>query len=111
MITSDLQLWLCQAPTDMRKSYDGLGAVVRQYFGRDPHCGDGFIFVNRRRTQMKCLYFERGGYCIWSKRLEEGRYARLGTLDAGPITLSATEFSALIEGFELVIRRRRKRAA
>lgn len=111
MISRDLQLWLCQTPTDMRRSYDGLGASVRQYFGRDPNCGDGFIFINRRRTQMKCLYFDRGGYCIWSKRLEQGRYARLGSIEAGPMTLSTTEFAALIEGFDLVIQRRRKRAA
>ena len=111
MISSDLRLWLCRAPTDMRNSYDGLGAAVRQYFDRAPNCGDGFIFINRRRTQMKCLYFDRGGYCIWSKRLEQGHYARLGSLDAGPLVLSTTEFAALVEGFDLEIVRRRKRAA
>ena len=110
MISTELRLWLCTLPSDMRNSYDGLGALVRRHFNRAPGCGDGFVFINRRRTQMKCLYFEQGGYCIWSKRLERGQYARLGSPDGGPMALSSTEFAALVEGFDLVIRRRRKRA-
>ena len=66
---SAVRLWLCQAPTDMRKSYDGLAAVVRHLLGEDPLSGDAFIFVNRRRTQMRVLYFAGDGFCLWSKRL------------------------------------------
>lgn len=110
MLTTEISLWLCTAPADMRKSYDGLGALVRTYFGRVPNCGDGFVFLNRRRTQMKCIYFDRGGYCIWSKRLERGLFTFHSAAD-GPVALSATEFSALIEGLDVQIRRRRLRAA
>lgn len=44
-----LQLWLCTRPTDMRKSYDGLATLVRSQLARDPLCGQGFVFINRRQ--------------------------------------------------------------
>ena len=61
-------------PTDMRKSFDGLYALTRQGLGLDPLSGRLFVFINRRATQMKVLYFDRTGFCVWSKRLEQGRF-------------------------------------
>ena len=69
-----LRVWLYRRPTDMRKSYDGLSAMVKQVMHEDPLNGSLYVFVNRRRTQLKCLYFEDDGYCVWSKRLEQGRF-------------------------------------
>ena len=54
----------------MRRSFDGLSALVRNHLGHDPLDGSGFLFVNRRRTQLKVLYFDGDGFCVWSKRLE-----------------------------------------
>jgi len=59
-------------PVDMRKSYDGLYALTRQELGQDPLNGRLFVFINRRATQMKVLYWDRTGFCIWAKRLESG---------------------------------------
>lgn len=59
-------------PTDMRKSFDGLSALVRNVMDADPLSGHLFAFVNRRGTQMKVLYFDRSGWCVWAKRLERG---------------------------------------
>lgn len=101
------QLWLYRLPTDMRRSYTGLASMVRGELGRDPLDGQGFVFINRRRTQLKCLYFEAGGYCIWSKRLERGRF---GVTGEGMVwVLSPAEFEALVEGLDWVIKKRRKR--
>jgi transposase len=61
-------------PTDMRKSFDGLYALTRQELGLDPLSGQLFVFINRRATQIKVLYFDRSGLCVWSKRLEQGRF-------------------------------------
>ena len=97
------RLWLCTQPTDMRRSYDGLTAIVRSQFAADPLSGDGFVFINRRRTQLKCVYFEAGGYCIFSKRLERGLFAQRPEVDVGRVRLSQTEVTALIEGFEVII--------
>jgi len=64
---------LFAAPTDMRKSFDGLSALVKHAMGLDPLSGRLFVFINRRATQMKVLYFDRSGFCVWAKRLEAGR--------------------------------------
>lgn len=109
MLHHGLTLWLCTQPTDMRKSFDGLAALVKHQLKQNPASGQGFIFINRKRTYLKCLYFEAGGYCLWCKRLEQGRYAALGSAQAEPITLNATQWAALIDGLDVVIKRQRKR--
>lgn len=93
----------------MRRSYTGLAATVRQQLGENPLSGQGFVFINRRRTQLKCLYFEAGGYCIWSKRLEQGQFGLPNGNKEAAITLSSAELQALVEGLDWAIKRRRKR--
>ena len=61
-------------PVDMRKSFDGLYALTRHQLGCDPLSGELFVFINRRGTQMKVMYWDRTGFCIWAKRLEQGRF-------------------------------------
>jgi transposase len=58
----------------MRRSFDGLQGMVRQGLRRDPLDGGLYVFINRRSTQMKVLYFDRSGFCVWAKRLEAGRF-------------------------------------
>ncbi|SKA67906.1 IS66 Orf2 like protein [Thiothrix eikelboomii] len=66
------RLWLCTQATDMRKSFTGLTALVKNQLRQNPLSGHYFVFVNLRKTQMKILYFEPSGYCLWSQRLEQG---------------------------------------
>lgn len=102
------QFWLCTEPTDMRCQFDGLAARVRQQMGQDPLSGQGFVFLNRRRTMMKVLYFDVGGYCLWCKRLEQGQFA--GAVSSqGRLRLSRTGFQALLEGLDVRVIRQRKR--
>jgi transposase len=69
-----IRVHLYGRPCDMRKSFDGLSALTRQELGCDPLDGSLYVYLNRRGTQVKCLYFDRSGYCVWSKRLEAGRF-------------------------------------
>ena len=108
-ITPGRRIWLCLAPTDMRRSFDGLSAMVSNHLGENPTSGHWFVFINRRRTQLKLLAFEGDGYCVWSKRLEAGQFAVLGVAGSAKRSLSRTEFLALLEGVDVVIKRRRKR--
>ena len=108
-VSPDCRIWLCTQPTDMRRSFDGLSALVRNHLCDDPTSGHWFAFINRRRTQMKVLAFEEGGYCVWSKRLEQGQFATLSEAGSDKRALSRMEFLALLEGVDLVIKRRRKR--
>lgn len=103
------RIWLCTIPTDMRRSFDGLSAMVRNVLGADPTSGSWFAFVNRRRTMMKVLAFDGDGYWIWSKRLEASRFASGDETRTGKVALSGTALVALIEGSDVVIKRHRKR--
>jgi transposase len=103
-----VRVWLYSRPADMRKSYDGLSALVRQVLHEDPTNGHLFVFINRKRTQMKVLYFDRSGYCLWSKRLERGRF-HYRSNGAEKMALDWTRLKLLLEGIELQERRQYKR--
>lgn len=70
----NIRVHLYGQPVDMRKSFDGLYALTRQQLGKDPLSGELFAFVSKRAIQIKVLYFDRSGLCVWSKRLERGRF-------------------------------------
>ena len=99
MIAPRPQLWLHRQPTDMRKSFNGLIALVRNQMQQEPMDGNGYIFVNRRKTMLKLIYFEMHGYCIWHKRLEVGQFNF--TQKEQAILLNQTDFNALIEGIKI----------
>lgn len=105
---SQAHIWLCTQPTDMRKSFDGLFALVKNQLGHNPLNGHYFVFVNRRRTQMKVLYFEPSGFCLWSKRLEQGQF-RVKPSPAGQLSLSWTELQLILDGIEIHKSRQFKR--
>lgn len=69
-----VKIWLYTQPVDMRKSFDGLCALVANQLNEDPLSGQLFVFVNRRKTHLKVLYFDGAGFCIWFKRLEQGQF-------------------------------------
>jgi transposase len=103
---SRIRVHLYGQPCDMRKSFDGLSALVRNALGRDPMDGSLYVYVNRKATQMRVLYFDRSGYCVWGKRLEAGKFLS----DWGAVCtreMDWTQLKLLIEGIE--IGRRRKR--
>lgn len=97
---SEVRVWLCAQPTDMRKSYDGLSALVKNQLQEDPLSGQAFVFINRRGNQMKVLYFDRSGYCIWSKRLEQGTF-RHNEKQGAKLSISWTELKLLLEGIDM----------
>ena len=68
------KLWLYHTAVDLRKSYNSLSALVVRDLNMNPESGDGFIFVNRRKTLAKLLWWDRTGWCLLLKRLSAGRY-------------------------------------
>jgi len=95
------------APVDMRKSYEGLSALVRNELRRDIMAGELYLFTNGRRTRAKVLMFDGTGLCIYMKRLDKGCFARLWRRDQEGEALSMTmsELSLFLEGSQLVGRR------
>jgi len=68
----DLEKWQAIEDDDMRRSYDTLAAMAENELGEEPTSGALFVFLNRPRNRMKIIYYEKGGFCIWMKRLEAG---------------------------------------
>jgi len=95
----------------MRKSFDGLHALVREYLELDAFAGHLFVFASRRRDRVKILYWDRDGFAVWSKRLEEGTYAAPFGESAGERRreITAQELGALLSGIDLERAPRRKR--
>lgn len=108
--TAAQRYYLSHQAADMRKSYDGLSGLVRQGLGRDPLSGEVFIFLNRRRTQMKLLVWDRSGFVIWGKRLERGTFELPRSSEAGAgVVLSWEELVLILEGVRLGSVQHRKR--
>ena len=84
----------------MRKSYDGLSALVKNKLEENPLSGQLFVFINRKCTQCKVLYFDRSGYCIWSKRLEQGLFHTHGG-DEVKRALEWTDLKLILEGIDI----------
>lgn len=74
-IPGNARLFLCQLPVNMRKSFEGLSALVEELFPNELLTGAFFIFINRRKDQIKVLFWDRDGLVIWFKRLEKGSFA------------------------------------
>lgn len=90
-------------PTDMRKGYEGLSGLVRNEMGRDPLDGALFLFTNRRRTHAKLLHFDGSGLCVYAKRLERGRFAKLWRWSSNrELLLKPSELQLFLEGSDLV---------
>lgn len=97
---STIRIWLYAQPTDMRKSFNGLVALVKNQLQENPLNGQLFVFINRKRTYLKVLYFDRSGYCIWMKKLEQGLF-RYDLSGGDKQSLTWTELKLLLEGIEL----------
>ncbi len=102
------RIWLYTRPTDIRKSFNGLIAIVVQALNEDPTNSDLFVFINRRKTHMKVLYFDGTGYCIWLKRLEQGQF-NYRESDHGKSLLDWTQLRLLLAGIEVKKYRQYKR--
>ena len=104
-VGSGAKVFLVAGPTDMRKSFDTLAAVVRGVIAEDPLSGHLFVFCNRRRDRLKILLWEESGFWLLAKRLEQGTFSwpdepRL------KVRYSTAELGALLAGLELSGRRR-----
>lgn len=89
---------------DMRKSFDGLVALVQGTLKEDPLSGTAYVFFNRRGTYVKLVYWDRTGFCLFAKRLENGRFTLPG--DEKKQELSERAFLLLLDGISLGKRRR-----
>lgn len=101
--TRKLAVHVYGAPTDMRKSFDTLSALVTQHMGGELLSGDVFLFVGRDRRRAKALFWDGTGLCVYAKRLERARFAAPWKRGEGKtLRLTMSELALFLEGSELI---------
>jgi transposase len=101
--TRSVRVFAYTLPTDMRKGFDGLYGMVVSHLERDPLAGDLFLFVARNRKRAKVLMWDGTGLCLYAKRLERGRFAKLWAgEDTTTLELTTSELQLYLEGSKLV---------
>jgi transposase len=93
------RVFVATKPTDMRRSFDGLMGIVRDFLGGDPLSGHLFVFRNRSGDRLKVLWWDRDGLAIYYKRLEEGRFA-FPTAEAAQLEMSAADLQLVLQGID-----------
>jgi transposase len=98
--SSAVHIHLAVEPVDLRLGFDGLAGLVQSRLERDPLCGHLFVFHNKAADRLKILYWERYGWCLWCKRLEQGRF-HFPTAKKAALELTAGQLQMLLEGIDL----------
>ena len=102
LVPRAVRVYFATRPTCLRKSFDGLANEIRHALGHDPLGGHVFVFLNRRKNQVKLIVWTRGGFTIVHKRLERGTFtfpARV-TGDATSVAIDVHELAMLLEGID-----------
>jgi transposase len=109
-VASTARVYLYMQAVDMRRSYDGLHAIVQSEFARDIRQGDYFMFINRRRDRLKIIWWDRDGLAIFMKRLESGSIQRpLAEENSKSLIIDHAQLSMLLTGIDVSNIKRRKR--
>jgi transposase len=103
-----VRIYVATGATDLRRSVDGLSAVVRERFEVDPLSGHLFLFRNRRGDRLKILVWDRSGFWVLYKRLERGTFAWPAEVSAAPVELRSSDLLVLLAGVEVSATRRRR---
>jgi transposase len=110
-ISPSIRIFVHALPTDMRKGFNGLCAIVGEAFGKDVLAGDYFVFVNRAQDRCKILFWDRDGLVVWAKRLERGSFQVPRRMDAASLAIEVDRvtLAMMIGGVDLDSVKRRKR--
>ena len=98
-LAAGTRVWLAAGVTDMRKGFDSLAAQAQTVLGKDPFSGHVFCFRGRRGDLIKLLWFDGDGLCLFSKKLERGRFV-WPQAESGKVSLTRAQLSMLLEGID-----------
>jgi len=98
-LQENVRVFIRPGKTDFRKSINGLSVLVQEHMGGDPFSGNYYVFCNRTKSMLKILYWDRNGFCLWHKRLEEDRF-RWPNLAAEVHEITVEEYRWLLQGLD-----------
>jgi transposase len=107
-LSGQFKVFLAARPTDMRKSFDTLAALVQEVLRLDPLSGHLFVFRGKRADRVKILWWDTHGCAIWYKQLQVGTFA-LPSHDGESLSLTSAQLALLLSGIDLSQTRPRKR--
>jgi transposase len=110
MLPTGVKIFVATEPADLRKSFDGLSALVRDVIKQDPLSGHLFVFRNKVGHRIKVLFWDRTGFTLWYKRLESGIF-RLPVGHGASIEVDAVQLRLLLDGINMGGGRGRQRRA
>jgi transposase len=99
--TATAVVYLCVAPTDLRKQAASLALLVEQGLQRDVFAAELFVFSNARRDRIRILYWERNGLVLWSKRLERERFIWPRMVEGDTVPMTGAQLNQLLDGFDV----------
>jgi len=111
-LPASVRVFFATAPCDMRRGFDALGAMVRETFGDDPLEGHLFVFRSRRGDRLKILWWDRDGFVLWYKRLEQGTFriaAKPAHAGQARIELDRRTLAMLLEGIDPAVVKKTRR--
>jgi transposase len=95
------RVYLHRAPVDFRKQHAGLAALVQEALAADPFSGSVFGFINKRRSKLRLLVWEKNGFILWTKSLVEEKFPWPRDLDVSVMTLSGEQLHWLLDGYDV----------
>ena len=101
MFVEPQAIYLHRKPVDFRKNINGLSALVEQSMQLPVFSGALFVFCNKKRDRIKILYWDKSGFCLWMKRLEEERFQWPIKASGDTLNLSEQEFQGLLQGLDI----------
>jgi len=102
-ITTQSKIYIYTANMDMRKSINGLVAMLVDVFQQNPQQGDLFVFTNKQRNKVKVLFWDKNGFVIYYKRLEKGRFNFSKYIHGDKICVNSTQLNALLMGLDFYL--------
>ena len=94
-------VYLCNRAVDFRKGIQGLAILVESELKHNPFSSQLFVFCNRRKNAVKLLYWERNGFCLWHKKLEQERFKWPTDMGGAVITLTGQQLNWLLDGYDI----------
>ena len=101
-LNGQFRIFFYAGTCDMRRQIAGLVTMVREELGRDPQCGDFYVFRGRCGDQIKILFYDQRGYCMLVKRLDEGTFPIVHAADSNAVEITLRDLASLLRNAEMM---------
>jgi len=109
-LPSSVKIFVYTQPADMRSGFNKLGMLASSFMGHDPMSGHLFVYFNKTGDKCKILFWDRTGFCIWYKHLQQGTFEKIANpSDRTSLEIDIAKLTLILEGIDISQARQRKR--